>query len=132
MTTNDDITAEDLRRYLRAEGWGEGWNYDPRSAEDLRLAKNRRKVMARVARHEGRPLSAVAADVRRLRDEAQAPPDRVEAARNELIRVVREWQDAVGEDSLRRIGKESGEDREPAAALAVLEALEALDVAEEN
>lgn len=55
---------------------------------------------------------------------------RLEAARNGLIREVRAWQRALGEDSLRRIRREAGEDKEPAASLAVLEALEALDVAE--
>lgn len=58
------------------------------------------------------------------------PQDFVTAARDEVIRTVREWQRAVGEDSMRRIKQESGEDQEPAATLAVMEALEALETLE--
>ncbi len=72
MTDLSDLTAEDVRRYLRSEGWGEGWTRDHETAEDLRLAKNRRKVLARVARYDERTLAEVVAAVRDMRDEVQA------------------------------------------------------------
>ena len=85
MTDLSDITAEDLRRYLRAEGWTEmgpspyavdgdvgirRWESGP---VKLDFCGEPECDLRDLTRWEGRPLSAVAADVRRLRDEAQCP-----------------------------------------------------------
>ena len=80
MTDLDDITAEDLRRYLRAEWWDEVAPDPPQHPYPQWRAPSGTlwgtiggvPRVDFIAVEEGRPLSAVAADVRRLRDEAQA------------------------------------------------------------
>lgn len=75
MTDLSDITAEDVRRYLRSEGWEqghtepcfEGWH---RVGRWLLIRRDVEDDLRRLARRQERPLAAIAADVRRLRDEA--------------------------------------------------------------
>tara|TARA_R100000656_G_scaffold104176_1_gene76225 strand:+ start:261148 stop:261636 length:489 start_codon:yes stop_codon:yes gene_type:complete len=95
VTDLSDITAEDLRRYLRAEGWeavdtyglGDVWRHPsgkppcavtvPFHADDYEDRMQIDNAIAAVAQIERRPSVAeqLIADVRRLRDEAQAPPE---------------------------------------------------------
>lgn len=80
----DDITAEDVRRYLRSEGWEqghtepcfEGWH---RVGRWLLIRRDVEDDLRRLARRQERPLAAIAADVRRLRDEAADVADIVSA-----------------------------------------------------
>lgn len=83
MTSNaQDLTAEDVRRYLRSEGWGPIHPSDdnPDATPWAQLSR-RMKVdlsdrpeqdLQRIADAERRFALEVAADVRRLRDEKEA------------------------------------------------------------